>query len=534
MTAGLIFVAVILILGGVIAVVSDRLGSKVGKARLSLFKLRPRKTAALVTVFTGTVLSGLTLAILFSTSKPLRRGVFQIDAIQERLNQSRKDLTRTEDEKERVQQELDKAKADLAAAMMQLNQAGETLKQTNTQTTQQEQQLQQTKAQLQTTQTQLDGLRTQINQINQAKTSTESALQKTQAELQSVSQQKQVLRSEIQQLRIEQEKLIQQRSQKQAQIKVRDQEIAQKDQSITERDRTIAERETRLVELEQQQTQLEAQKTYLEQQVNLAEQDVQALGRDLQLLREGNVGLRRGQVLASGLVRSPNASASKQVVDRLLQLANRNAINSVQIGNSNADQEQVVQITRKEVEKLISEIDDGKDYVVQVISSANYLVGETRVDVFTKAELNRLLFASGEVIAGTSIEPSALTSSELQQRLQQLIDASSFRARFVGVVDESVQISDERIETVVDFFRRLQAHGEKVELQAVAAADTYTSGPLKIELLARQGENIIFSTQPDLNPDLSFPDFDIQTLEPEQFNRSNQAKPALDKDKQKK
>lgn len=456
MTAGLIFVVAILVLGGVIAMVSDRLGTKVGKARLSLFKLRPRKTAALVTVFTGTVLSGLTLAILFSTSKPLRRGVFRIDEIQERLNQSRKDLTRTMDEKERVQAELDQVQTNLEKSIQQLTQANAALQQTSSQTTEQQAQLQQAKTQLQNTQTQLEDLRSQISQVNQAKSSTEAELQDTEGQLNSVSQQKQVLQSEIKRLQAEQAELIQQRNQIQTQIKRRDQEIVQQDQTIQERDRTIGEREIRLVELEQQQTQLEEQKAYLEKQVQLAEQDAQILGRDLQLLREGNVGLRRGQVLASGLVRTPNPGASKQVVDRLLQIANRNAISSVQTGNASADQKQVVQITRKEVEKLIGQIDDGKDYVVQVISSANYLVGETRVDVYTKAEPNRLLFSAGEIIARTSLKLSELTPEEFQQGLRQLVDASSFRARFVGVVDESVQIGDERLQTIVDFLRRFR------------------------------------------------------------------------------
>ena len=54
---GLILILVVLILGGLIATLGDRIGTKVGKARLSLFNLRPRKTAVLVTVFTGVMIS---------------------------------------------------------------------------------------------------------------------------------------------------------------------------------------------------------------------------------------------------------------------------------------------------------------------------------------------------------------------------------------------------------------------------------------------------------------------------------------------
>ncbi|EDZ92605.1 conserved hypothetical protein, partial [Limnospira maxima CS-328] len=116
MTAAVIFVIAILTLGGVIAVVSDRLGTKVGKARLSLFKMRPKKTAAVVTMATGTMLSALTLVILFATSKPLRRGVFTIDQIQDRLNQARRDLTHAQVEKHRVESELIQAQNELQAA----------------------------------------------------------------------------------------------------------------------------------------------------------------------------------------------------------------------------------------------------------------------------------------------------------------------------------------------------------------------------------------------------------------------------------
>lgn len=62
MTTGLVLIAAILILGGVIATVGDRLGTRVGKARLTLFNLRPRKTATLITILTGELLLLLPLA----------------------------------------------------------------------------------------------------------------------------------------------------------------------------------------------------------------------------------------------------------------------------------------------------------------------------------------------------------------------------------------------------------------------------------------------------------------------------------------
>ncbi len=502
MTAGVILVISILVLGGVIATVSDRLGTKVGKARLSLFKLRPRTTAMLVTIVTGSVLSALTLGILFASSKPLRRGVFQIDKIQTRLNDARKDLTRTEDEKQRVEADLGKARAELNRAMAQLNAINQSLETSREQAAQ-------TAIELQRTQTQLGELQKQLQQIQAARTEMEAELTRRENQLQQVVEQKESLYTEIEQLKTERKSLIQQREQVKSQIKVRDRALAQQDQElkqqdqelkqqqeeleeqeqlISEQDQIIAKREMRLKELEAEQKKLEEQKSILAKQVQLVE-------RDFQLLREGNVALERGQVLASGLVRIIDPKTSQQAVNTLLQEANRTVINSVQPNNANAQQEQVIQITKAEVEELIDEIDDGRDHVVQVISAANYLVGETKVAVFTKSEPNRLLFTTGEIIAGTSFNPSSLSKEQLQRQLQQLIEASSFRARFVGVVEGNVQISDDRMETLLSFFQQLKEHNQPLEIQAVASEDTYTLGPLRLDLLARQNGEVIFSTR---------------------------------------
>jgi uncharacterized protein (DUF3084 family) len=495
MTAGIILVISILVLGGVIATVSDRLGTKVGKARLSLFNLRPRKTAMVVTIVTGSVLSALTLGILFASSRPLRRGVFQIDQIQSRLNDARKDLTRAEDEKKRAEQDLARAKTEINTAMAQLNMINQSLQTAQSQATQ-------TAAELQRTQDKLGNIQKQLQDIQVERTAIEAELKNRENRLQEVSQQKKSLQSEIQKLRNERQNLIQQQEQVKDQIKNRDREITkrseemkqqdqaieQQEKRIKEQDQIISKRESRLQELETEQTKLEQQKQVLSQQVEM-------VGRNFQLLREGSVVLERGQVLASGLVRISDPKTSIQAVNTLLKEANNYAIESIQLGNIKAGEVRVIAITKAEVEDLINQIDDGRDYVVQVISAANYLVGETKVSVFTKAEPNRLLFTNGEIIAGTTLNPSALSNDQLRKQMQQLLDASSFRARFVGVVGGIVQIGNDRMDTLIRFFQQVQEHNQPLEIQAIAAEDAYTIGPLRLDLLALRNGEVIFSTR---------------------------------------
>ena len=58
---GLYLIAVLVVTGGAIAFIGDRLGTKIGKKRLSIFGLRPRHTSNVVTVITGFVITALTI-----------------------------------------------------------------------------------------------------------------------------------------------------------------------------------------------------------------------------------------------------------------------------------------------------------------------------------------------------------------------------------------------------------------------------------------------------------------------------------------
>ena len=115
MTGWLLILAVLL-LGGVLATIGDRLGSRIGKARLSLFRLRPRSTAVLITVLTGSLISALTLGLMLAVSEQLRVGLFQLDKIELKLSNARKNLDFSVVQLTRSEKQLNKARKDLAKA----------------------------------------------------------------------------------------------------------------------------------------------------------------------------------------------------------------------------------------------------------------------------------------------------------------------------------------------------------------------------------------------------------------------------------
>ena len=114
----------LLVLGGVLSTLGDRLGSRVGKARLSLFNMRPRRTAVLITVLTGSLISALSLGLLLLVSRQLRVGLFELDGLQQRLNDSRKQLDAAETERRKARQDT----ARIEAALSTAKQRAETLR----------------------------------------------------------------------------------------------------------------------------------------------------------------------------------------------------------------------------------------------------------------------------------------------------------------------------------------------------------------------------------------------------------------------
>ena len=93
---GWLLILSLLVLGGILSTLGDRLGTRVGKARLSIFKLRPKNTAVLITVFTGSIISAISFAIMVAFNSQLRVGLFELEDIQAKITEREKDLKKLE------------------------------------------------------------------------------------------------------------------------------------------------------------------------------------------------------------------------------------------------------------------------------------------------------------------------------------------------------------------------------------------------------------------------------------------------------
>ena len=110
---GILVILAVLAIGGFIAPLGDRLGTRIGKKRLSILGLRPKDTAVVVTIVTGVFISGLSLGLLLLASDRVRIALFQIDRVFNDLNKAQK-------QEQLVQAELKTAKEDRTEAQAKL------------------------------------------------------------------------------------------------------------------------------------------------------------------------------------------------------------------------------------------------------------------------------------------------------------------------------------------------------------------------------------------------------------------------------
>ena len=116
-----ILIVFLILLGGLIAPFGDILGTKIGKARFSILKLRPKKTATIVTIITGGFISAISIGLLILVSEEFRQRLFvDIPFLQKTLDESKKALLPLQEERKRLEdkinnkeKELNKLKSDV-------------------------------------------------------------------------------------------------------------------------------------------------------------------------------------------------------------------------------------------------------------------------------------------------------------------------------------------------------------------------------------------------------------------------------------
>ncbi|MBT9311881.1 DUF3084 domain-containing protein [Leptothoe kymatousa] len=455
MGVGLILILTVLVLGGLIATLGDRIGMRVGKARLSLFNLRPRQTATVVSILTGSVISASTLGLLLVASEQLRKGLFEFEETQANLSNARKELENTRTAK------LDVEKALNTVTRQKISAEGE-----------------------------LTEVITFLDEATERETLIRERLGATQNQLGIVSQQADQLRGEIGSLQADRQILQRQQAEVRKQIAQRDSALAQRDTELQQRNLAIAQREDALARLKTEQAFLE--------------DDIQNLESELLKLRAGNVAISRNQTLGLRLTRHQSTTAAISEIEQVLANANRIALDQIW-PDAPSKEIRILRVDPDVVRNTARKITDGQQYVIRVGASGNYIVGEPCVvkqevppcvEVLLQAEPNRIIFEPGESLAQVGINVAYPSALLLTETLNTLITSAQIRASLEGIIlVDNPRVAGGFRGAIIDFLNEVQNYGAPLDIEAIASGPIFTAGPLTLELVASQNGRRLFQTQ---------------------------------------
>ena len=315
--AGWLLIIVLLLLGGTLSTLGDLLGSRIGKARLSVFKLRPRRTAVLITILTGSLISAISLSLMLLVSRELRVGLFELDDIQAKLKESKQALVP-----------------------------------------------------------------------------------------------------------------------------------------------------------------LKKQRETLELKIKNAEKDLVKLGKDLFAFRQGEVVIASGQSLGIFPVKVDKKSNAKEEIESILAKANFNAFIRVQPGNTPISR--IVLVRRDHIERLEEQISDKREWVINIRSASNVLLGEGFLYAFPVALPDKNIVRKGEVIASLNIRNIRLTRDFLRKQIKILLASTLAEVKTRGSFATEIKVDSNSIQKLFD---QLEFKKESIlKLDAISTSTSDTADKVSVRL----------------------------------------------------
>ncbi len=100
MFIGISVILVLMAMGGIIAYLGDKIGTRVGKRRLTLFGLRPKYTSVIITICSGTLIACLTVATMAVLNENVRVALFGLSRLHAEMDRLNEDIAAKNEERE--------------------------------------------------------------------------------------------------------------------------------------------------------------------------------------------------------------------------------------------------------------------------------------------------------------------------------------------------------------------------------------------------------------------------------------------------
>lgn len=419
---GVVLIVVMVLTGGAIAFIGDKLGTKIGKKRLSIFGLRPRHTSIIITIITGILITGLTIGAMAIISKDVRTALFGMEELNAAITSTRaalatatNDLMQMQEEFERADAELGTARAEISnlkAEQQELEKESELLREGN-------ERLEIEKAALTSQNEKLSSVNENLTNANQKLSADNKNLSKTNSELES------------------------------------------KNKNLSEFNVTLT-----------------ADNEKLSKDNAALEERAQNLRDGLIAIREGDIVFRAGEVLATSVV------SCKQTVDEvaedLNQIANLASRNIAERFGEETDN--AVWIYQPEFQRAIDTISGSKKDMVVRISAAGNLVRGEPIRTSLSLYPNEEVYSKGEYIFSHNYEVQSADDAEkiVREFFAEVNHAAIEKGILPDPITGSVGVMEG--EQLYQLMEKLEKARGKISLTARAREDVKTVGPLRLNI----------------------------------------------------
>ncbi len=415
---GVVLIAIIAVMGGAIAYIGDKLGTKVGKKKLSIFGLRPKHTSIIVTIVTGILISAITLGFMTAVSWDVRTALFGMEELKAELVSLTSEVDTKSTELERSRADLETKTAEYVAITAKVKDNAERLAQSM--------------AELDAVTAERDKAAAALGQLQSNYALAQKNLVKYQGDIQKLQTTK------------------------------------------TELDNRIAGLNTKMGELT-------AAQTALQSDVDRLNELTVSLKNGLQSVREGTVVFRTGEVLSTAVIDGGKpADETTASLGAAVYRANLQILDKLDVADKKLE---VLWIARSEFEQASSLIaGTSQPVIVRISTVGNTVYGEP---VIGRIELypNHLVYNKGGAVYSEIVNAPA-NAQQAEETVMLFLQKVNAAAVTQGILPDPIQgtvgsMSGSQLFEVVN---RIKRYNGKIELTAEAKADTYTVGPLQIEI----------------------------------------------------
>jgi len=437
---GAFLIAVLVLVSGVIAYVGDVLGRWLGRRRVTLFGMRPRHTAMVISVFVGMLIAAWTIAVSMAVSKDVRDGLTRVVALRRQIGR------------------LKGSAAVLARRNKTLNDQQQVLRRKADSSRKAAQQA-----------------RADREKAEKAAAAAGKALYRADREL----------------------------ARRQARLAQVRRELARAEKELSKATRAAFERTRKVIALEAERASLEAE---IRELTGWRARAISTFGHiyTAPLIAEAGEPLLDA-IVDAGAGKAEIRRALDAFVDRLEGVAKGRGAEGagdhgpviVKLLIADQESKKVALYEEDAVLDLLTQAiaDMGGSVIVRAFSLGNTVKGEAILVDFQLFK-NRQVFKQGEVIAEATIDGALSEAKVLGALVDLLRNEVGMRARQQGVLPAlqrnpgtrplfpapSMPVGEVSMETLLSLSDQIRQKGGPVRVTARAAADTWTAGPLGVEL----------------------------------------------------